>query len=461
MITSTGHQMRTRVRRMHMLGIGGAGMSGIAEVLLNLGYTVSGSDLSDGPVVQRLRELGATIYKGHARGQVGEADVVVKSTAISSENPELQEAMELGVPIIPRAEMLAELMRLKAGVAVAGTHGKTTTTSLLAGIFEEAGLDPTVIIGGRLNAYGSNARLGEGDYLIAEADESDGSFLCLFPLIAVVTNVDADHLDHYPNLEAIDAAFIQFMNQIPFYGRNVVCGDDPGVQRLLGRVKRPVLLYGFGLHNQLRAEVLECSDISRFRVLLDGKEVGEVRLHQPGRHNVLNALGAIGVALEAGIPLDTAFAGLEHFRGVGRRFERKGEKDGILVIDDYGHHPAEIRATLETARSCFPGRRLVLAFQPHRFTRTQALFGDFCKVFSTVDKLLLTEIYPASEAPIPGVSGQSLAQGIRQISNTDVTYCADFAAVLQALPDVLQPGDIFMTMGAGNIWTVGRDWLES
>ena len=452
--------MQNRIRNIHMVGIGGAGMSGIAEVLLNLGYRVYGSDVADSPTVRRLEKLGAEIYIGHGAENVADADVLVKSTAVREDNPELKAASEKGIPIIPRAEMLAELMRLKTGVAVAGTHGKTTTTSLLASIFDEAKLDPTVIIGGRLNAYGANARLGEGRYLIAEADESDGSFLCLFPIINVVTNVDLDHVDFYSNQEAIDQAFISFMNKVPFYGLNVVCGDDPGVRRILPEVKRRVITYGLGAGNTLRAVISSCADGSCFSVLSAGHELGEVRLGQPGRHNVLNALAAIGVALEAGIDAEVCLAGLSKFNGVGRRFERKGEREGVLVIDDYGHHPAEIEATLNTARECFPDRRLIVIFQPHRFTRTQALFGDFCRVFGQVDKLLLVEIYPASEAPIPGVSGESLAQGIRQVSSTDVTYFPSFEAVSEALPGILEPGDVLITLGAGNVWKIGQQYLD-
>ncbi|WP_273194437.1 UDP-N-acetylmuramate--L-alanine ligase [Oleidesulfovibrio alaskensis] len=443
-----------------MVGIGGTGMCGIAEVLLNLGFEVRGSDMNDSPSVRRLRRLGADIFIGHGAENVTDAQVLVKSTAVSMDNPEVQAAQEKGIPIIPRAEMLAELMRLRKGIAIAGTHGKTTTTSLTAAIFDEAGTDPTVIIGGRLNAYGSNARLGEGEFLLAEADESDGSFLCLSPVVNVVTNVDLDHVDFYHDQQAIDTAFINFMNKVPFYGMNVVCGDDAGVRRLLPQIKRPVLTYGFGPDNQLRAETVTCGETSRFRVLLHGEDLGEVNLVQPGRHNVLNALAAIGVGLETGIAADVCLRGLANFRGVGRRFERKGERGGVLVVDDYGHHPAEIAATLATARTCYPGRRLVVAFQPHRFSRTKALFGDFCKAFDNVDKLLLTEIYPASEAPIPGVSGQSLAQGIRQVSNTDVDYFQDFEAMRAALPETLRPGDLFLTLGAGSIWTVGQFYLD-
>lgn len=449
-----------KIRRIHMVGIGGSGMSGIAEVLLNLGYEVAGSDLSDGPVVRRLKNLGAEIFIGHGAQNVTDAQVLVRSSAVKDDNPEVIAARAKNIPIIPRAEMLAELMRLRTGIAIAGTHGKTTTTSLTAAIFDAAQTDPTVIIGGRLNAYGANARLGEGEYLIAEADESDGSFLCLLPIMTVVTNVDRDHMDFYADQQEIDDSFTQFMNSVPFYGTNVVCGDDPGVRRLLPKVKRPVITYGFGRENDIRAEVIACAEVSHFRIIVRGTDIGEVRLSQPGRHNILNALGAVGVSLEAGIEPAACLEGLSGFTGVGRRFERKGERNGVLVVDDYGHHPAEVAATIATARQCYPSRRLVVAFQPHRFSRTQALFGEFCKSFEGVDKLLLTEIYPASEAPIPGVSGQSLAQGIRQVSNTDVLYCQDFAAVSQALPDVLQSGDLFITLGAGNIWTVGQKYLD-
>lgn len=451
--------MRDKIKRIHMVGIGGSGMCGIAEVLLNLHYSVSGSDLSDSPTVRRLRDLGAEIHIGHSADNLQDAQVLVKSSAVRDDNPEIAAAALRNIPIIPRAEMLAELMRLKTGIAVAGTHGKTTTTSLTATIFDEAGLDPTVIIGGRLNAYGSNARLGAGNYLIAEADESDGSFLCLFSIINVVTNVDMDHLDHYPDRESIENTFVTFMNKIPFYGCNVVCGDDPGVRRVLARVNRPVVTYGFGESNVIRAVDVDCSEQSRFAVEVRGKRIGQVVLGQPGRHNVLNALAAIGVALQTGVAPEHCIAGLSHFNGVGRRFERKGERDGVLVVDDYGHHPAEIAATIATARQCYPDRRLIVAFQPHRFSRTKALFGEFCLAFKDVDRLLLTEIYPACEAPIPGVSGQSLAQGIRQVTSTEVTYCPTFDDIVALLPETLKSGDLFITMGAGTIYTVGTRYL--
>lgn len=450
-----------RIRKIHMVGIGGSGMSGIAEILHNLGYVVSGSDMAESTAVRHLRDLGINVAIGHTMHNLADVHVLVKSTAISDDNEEVVAARERGIPIIPRAEMLAELMRLRTGIAIAGTHGKTTTTSLTAHIFEEAGLDPTVVIGGRLNAYGANARLGAGQYLLAEADESDGSFLCLFPIMNVVTNVDMDHLDFYSDQEAIDKAFLSFMNKVPFYGINVICGDDPGLRRILPQVKRPVLTYGFGAGNDLVGEILELGEVSRFKIRLKGCPLGEVTLAQPGKHNILNALGAIGLAMQAQIPAEVCIRGLAKFTGVGRRFERKGLKNDVLVIDDYGHHPAEVRATLETARQSFPGRRLVVAFQPHRFSRTKALFGDFCQAFNQADELLLTEIYPASEAPIPGVSGQSLAQGIKQVSpDTNLHFFDNFDMMSEALSGILKPGDLFITIGAGNIWTVGQRWLD-
>ncbi len=451
--------MRNRLDTIYMVGIGGSGMCGIAEVLLNLGYSVHGSDMADSTVIAHLRSLGAVIHIGHSADHVGQVSVLVRSSAIADDNPELVAARARGIPVIPRAEMLAELMRLRTGIAIAGTHGKTTTTSLTAAIFDAAGLDPTVIIGGRFNAYGTNAHLGKGEYLIAEADESDGSFLCLLPIINVVTNVDRDHLDHYKDQQGIDEAFLQFMNKVPFYGANIVCGDDPGVRRLIAHVKRPVVTYGFEPGNDIRAEVLQCGEKNVFRVIIDGCDEGEVTLLHPGRHNILNALAAIGVARKEGVPPEICIEGLKRFSGVGRRFERKGERNGVLVIDDYGHHPTEIAATLDTLRRVYPGRRTVVAFQPHRFSRTQALFGELCTAFKDVDKLLLLEIYPASESPIPGVNSQNLAQGIRQISNTDVTCYHDITELVAALPDILKPGDILLTLGAGNITNAGPLFL--
>lgn len=451
--------MNKKFHKIHMIGIGGAGMSGIAEILLQQGYSVTGSDLAMTPAVERLIRLGAKVFLGHKPENVGDVQVVIRSSAITDDNPEILAARRGKIAIIPRAEMLAELMRLKQGVAVAGTHGKTTTTSLAASIFDAAGYDPTVIIGGRLNVYGANARLGEGKFLIAEADESDGSFLCLFPIINIVTNIDADHLDYYGDRDAIDRAFLQFMNQAPFYGLNVVCGDDPGARKLLRLVKRPLFTYGFEEGNDLRAVLLDSGAESRFEVWKSGKLLGEIHLPQPGRHNVLNALAAIGASLYADISFEDCARGLAGFRGVGRRFERKGERNGVTVVDDYGHHPAEIKATLACAREVFPGRRIVAAFQPHRFTRTRDHFGEFCKLFEAVDELLLTEIYPASEKPIPGVTSQNLALGIKQICATPVRYFEKLEHLQSGLEEILRPGDVLLTIGAGTITRVGPAWL--
>lgn len=452
--------MKIKIKNIHMVGIGGSGMSGIAEVLLNLGYKVTGSDLTKGERIQQLISMGAEVFLDHDKRNLGPAEVLVKSTAVGEDNPEVMEAKSRGIPVIPRAEMLAELMRLKTGIAVAGTHGKTTTTSLLGTVFKEAGYDPTVIIGGRLNTYGSNALMGQGEYLIAEADESDGSFLCLSPIMTLVTNVDADHMDYYPDLSAIEEAFIDFLNKIPFYGINVICGDDPQIQKIRPRIKRPLFSYGFNQGNDLRGEIVQTGLSSRFKVFYREDFWGEVKLNQPGKHNVLNALGVIGLSIQADIDKELIIKGLECFGGVGRRLEQKGHKDGVLVLDDYGHHPREIEVTLETLRSAYPEKRLLVAFQPHRFTRTQALFGDFCRSFNLADLLFLTEIYPASEDPIPGVNGLSLSQGIRQIGKINVRYCPDFGKIIQEIKKEAQPGDILLTLGAGSIWKVGQSFLQ-
>lgn len=453
--------MKNSIKHIHMVGIGGSGMSGIAEVLINQNYRVSGSDISENKAVLRLQSIGARICLGHDKAHVGQADVLVKSTAVGDENPEVLEARRRGIPVIPRAEMLAELMRLKTGLAVAGTHGKTTTTSLLGTVFIDAGYDPTVIIGGRLNSLGTHALLGQGEYLIAEADESDGSFLCLLPIMTLVTNVDGDHLDYYPDLQAIEDAFVRFLNQIPFYGANVVCGDDPGVQRLLPRVKRPVVTYGLEPGNDIRAEILELGMHSRFAVLLGDDPWGEVLLAQPGVHNVLNSLGVIALALQAGIPKAAILESLKQFTGVGRRMEKKGEAGTVPVVDDYGHHPTEIRTTLQAMRHVYPDKRLVVVFQPHRFSRTQALFGDFCRAFDEADLLLLMEVYPASEDPIPGINGAGLLQGIRQVSRVDSLFCPDAESCVQVLQERIRDGDVLLTLGAGSVWQVGERFLES
>lgn len=462
--------MNSKIRAIHMVGIGGSGMSGIAEVLLNLGYTVTGSDMSESKTVQHLKNLGAEIFLGHAEENVKNPQVVVRSTAIKDDNPEIIAAKKRNIPVIARAEMLAELMRLRYGIAIAGTHGKTTTTSLTASIFDAANEDATVIIGGLLNAYGTNAKLGKGNYLIAEADESDGSFLYLFPIINVVTNIDYDHIDHYGSQENIDNAFISFMNKVPFYGVNIVCGDDEGIQRILPHIKRPVITYGFGENNMLRAEVIDSGTTNKFKVFrkvtkknaqVEEEFWGEVSLNHPGKHNILNALAAIGVSIEAEIPQEACLKGLKEFTGVGRRFEFKGKINNITVIDDYGHHPTEIKMTIKCAKQAYPDSRIIMAFQPHRFSRTKALFGDFCSCFEGVDKLFLAEIYPASEKPIPGINSENLAHGIRQICpKLSVTTCTSNDEIVKELCRDLKMGDLVITQGAGNITNLAPKILE-
>lgn len=462
--------MNKKIRAIHMVGIGGSGMSGIAEVLLNLGYTVTGSDMSEGKTVQRLKSLGAEIFIGHAEENIKTPQVVVRSTAIKDDNPEIIAAKKRNIPVIARAEMLAELMRLRYGIAIAGTHGKTTTTSLTASIFDAANEDATVIIGGLLNAYGTNAKLGKGNYLIAEADESDGSFLYLFPIINVVTNIDYDHIDHYGNQENIDKAFISFMNKVPFYGVNIVCGDDEGIQRILPHVKRPVITYGFGENNVLRAEIIDSKLINRFKVYrkvakkngeVEEELWGEVSLNHPGKHNILNALAAIGVSIEAEIPQEACLKGLKDFTGVGRRFELKGKVNNITVVDDYGHHPTEIKMVIKCAKQAYPDSRILMAFQPHRFSRTEALFGDFCSCFEGVDKLFLAEIYPASEKPIPGINSENLAHGIRQICpKLSVVTCKNNDDIVKEICKDLKVGDLIITQGAGNITQLAPKILD-
>ncbi len=462
--------MNNKIRAIHMIGIGGSGMSGIAEVLLNLGYTVTGSDMSESKTVQHLKKLGAEIFIGHAEENVKNPQVVVRSTAVHDDNAEIAAAKKRNIPVIARAEMLAELMRLRYGIAIAGTHGKTTTTSLTASIFDEAEQDATVIIGGLLNAYGTNAKLGKGNYLIAEADESDGSFLSLFPIINVVTNIDYDHTDLYGNQENIDNSFISFMNKVPFYGVNIVCGDDEGIQRILPKVKRPVITYGFGANNKLRAEITGSGKTNHFKVYkkittanaqAEEKFWGEVSLNHPGKHNVLNALAAICVSIEADIPKEAILEGLKGFKGVGRRFELKGQVNNITVIDDYGHHPTEIKMTVNCAKQAYPNSRIIMAFQPHRFSRTEALFGDFCSCFEGVDKLFLSEIYAASEKPIPGINSASLAHGIRQICpNLSVATCNTNDEIIEKLCGEVREGDIVITQGAGNITALAPKILE-
>jgi UDP-N-acetylmuramate--alanine ligase len=450
-----------RIQHIHFVGIGGSGMSGIAEVLLNLGYTVSGSDQRLTGVTRHLASLGATVSEGHAPAHVEGANVVVTSTAVADDNPEVQEARRLGVPVIPRAEMLAELMRLKYGVAVAGSHGKTTATSMVALVLDRGGLDPTVVVGGRLGTLGSGARLGRGEYMVAEADESDRSFLKLSPTVAVVTNIDREHLDTYRDLTDIQETFLGFVNKVPFYGSAVLCLDDSALQDLLPRVERRVVTYGISPQASVSVRDLEIAPArSSYTATFDGEALGPVTLGVPGTHNVTNSLAAVAVGLDLDVSFDAIRAGLEAFTGVDRRFQERGEAGGVLVLDDYGHHPTEIRVTLETLRRRAGDRRTVVLFQPHRFTRTQALWDDFCRVFHQADRLLLTDIYPASEEPIPGIDAEGLARGIAERGHREVSFAGDLETATEQLAKEVREGDVVLTLGAGSVWTAGEELLR-
>ena len=436
----------------HFIGIGGIGMSGIAEILLNMGFQVSGSDLRRGPVTDRLAQLGASIYEGHDGQNVTGATVVVTSSAVSPNNPEVVAAHSLKIPVIQRAEMLAELMRLKYGIAVAGAHGKTTTTSMVASVLNAAHLDPTFVIGGRVNQAGTTARLGKGEYFVVEADESDRSFLMLAPVVAVVTTIDREHLDQYTSLADIQGAFIQFVNRVPFYGAAILCLDEPNVQAILPDVKRPIITYGTSSQADLVISDVKLEGLgSDFRLTFKGEDLGVFHLmHPPGIHNVRNAAAAAAVALYLNVPSDLIREGLAKFTGVGRRFDIKGIVNDIAVIDDYGHHPVEIRATLEAARVCKFNRTLVL-FQPHRFSRTQHLWDEFSRAFNQADILVLTDIYAASEAPIPGITSEALANAIREAGHKNVHYFRSMQDGIEFLLREARAGDAIMTIGAGNI----------
>jgi len=453
--------VRDRVKSVHFVGIGGAGMCGIAEVLHNQGYRVTGSDAREGTNTRRLQSLGVPVHIGHDTRLIGAADVVVISSAVSGDNPEVVAARAAKIPVIPRAEMLGELMRLSRGIAVAGTHGKTTTTSLIASCLAAGGLDPTFVIGGRLNSAGANARVGKGEYLVAEADESDASFLHLQPLIAVVTNIDADHMATYGgDFGRLKHAFVEFLHNLPFYGLAVLCLDDPSVAEIAPRVHKPVLTYGTRPGADLRACDIRADGLRmRFRVERAADPAFmEVTLNHPGRHNVLNALAAIAVASEVGVKREAICEALADFAGIDRRFQINGNiaVDGgeVTLVDDYGHHPREIAATVEAARAAWPGRRLVVAFQPHRYTRTHDLLDDFAAVLAEVDALLLTEVYAAGEPPISTADGRALARAIRARGKVDPVFVADVQALPEMLKDVLQPNDVLLTLGAGNIGQV-------
>jgi UDP-N-acetylmuramate--alanine ligase len=462
--------MKHAVRHIHFVGIGGVGMSGIAEVLFNLGYTISGSDLAESATVKRLSGLGIQTYVGHSAAHVVGADAVVTSTAVQADNPEVLTAREKRIPVVPRALMLAELMRLKSGIAIAGTHGKTTTTSLVASVLAEAGLDPTFVIGGRLNSAGANARLGQGDYIVVEADESDASFLNLSPVMAVVTNIDADHMETYGHdFSRLKQAFVDFLHRMPFYGTAILCTDDPAVREIVPQVTCPITSYGFDEDAEVRAiDVRAVEGQMHFTVLRRNGVVlpdMDVVLNLPGRHNVLNALSAIAVAVELNVPDAAVQKALAEFKGVGRRFQRYGEvraRDGgmFTLVDDYGHHPVEMAATLAAARGAFPERRLVLAFQPHRYTRTRDCFEDFIKVIALADAVLLSEVYGAGEAPIVAADGRSLARALRVAGRIEPVFVDQIVDMAQAILDNARDGDVVLCMGAGSIAAVPAKVLD-
>jgi UDP-N-acetylmuramate--alanine ligase len=460
--------MFAKIQQIHFVGIGGIGMSGIAEVLLNLGYRVSGSDLKSSAVTQRLAGLGAAVFEGHRAENISGAEVVVTSSAIAGGNSEVVEAHRLHVPVIQRAEMLAELMRLKYGIAIAGMHGKTTTTSMVAAVLAGGGLDPTVVVGGRVDAMGSNARLGKSQYLVAEADESDRSFLKLSPILSVVTNIDREHMDCYRNMRDVKKTFLEFMDRVPFYGVVVVCNDDPALRRMLPQAQRRTVTYGtkrgsdFWIkpeENGAKAPAFDPQPLRRFRVIYRKKDLGEFTLHVPGVHNILNATAAIAVGVGLDIDVEAIRAGLDQFRGVDRRFQLRGRAAGVSVIDDYGHHPTEIRATLAAAREC-GFRKVQVVFQPHRYTRTRDLMEDFTTAFGDADSLFVLDIYAASEALIEGMSGEALARAIRDKGGVRAEYVGSFADGVSAVTAAAQEGDMILTLGAGSVSQVGPMILE-
>ncbi len=459
--------MKHAIRHIHFVGIGGAGMSGIAEVLINLGYTVSGSDMADGASVQRLRSLGAQVAIGHDAAHIAGAEVIVTSTAVKGDNPEVLAAHERLVPVVPRAVMLAELMRMKTGIAIAGTHGKTTTTSLVASVLAAGGLDPTFVIGGRLNSAGTNAKLGAGETIVVEADESDASFLNLLPMMAAVTNIDADHMDTYGHdFNKLLQAFVDFLHRMPFYGAAVVCIDDPHVRQLLPRIARPIVSYGVSEDAKVRALDIQAND-GQMRFTVQRAEHADlsVTLNLPGHHNVLNALAAIAIATELDVADAAIVQALSEFKGVGRRFQRYGEVDlpqggQATVVDDYGHHPVEMAATLAAARGAFPGRRLVLAFQPHRYTRTRDCFEDFVQVLGRTDALLLAEVYAAGETPIPAADARALAHALRVNASVDPVFVPDIQDMAAHALKHAQDGDVILCMGAGSIGQVAGQIVQ-
>ena len=453
---------KKKTKHIHFVGIGGIGMSGIAEVLLNLGYRVSGSDLRESDITRRLSKMGGGIFRGHKAEWIEGADVVVTSTAVSRDNPEVTFAHEQHIPVIPRAEMLAELMRLKKfGIAIAGSHGKTSTTSMVGWVLAQAGLDPTVIIGGRVNAFGTNAKLGEGEFLVAEADESDGSFLRLSPVIEVVTNIDLEHLDYYRDLDEIKETFLKFIGKIPFYGAAIVCIDDPNVAEILQHIDKRIITYGLTAQAEVHAKGIESAGFkSSFDVYREDELLGRMTISQPGMHSVYNSLAAVCVGLELDISFQQIAEAMASFTGVHRRVEIKGEKQGVTVVDDYGHHPTEVRATLAAMRSAWPERRLVVLFQPHRYSRTQGLFKEFCTAFHEAEVLVMTDIYAASEEPIEGITGETLLEGTRQHGQRQTHFVPKVEDLPAEVIPLLKKGDVLLTLGAGNILQAGEVILE-
>jgi UDP-N-acetylmuramate--alanine ligase len=452
--------MFKQIKHIHFVGIGGIGMSGIAEVLLNLGYKVSGSDLSLTETTERLQQLGATVYQGHSETHLADVDVVVISSAVRSHNPEVTAARSRAIPVIPRAEMLAELMRLKYGIAVAGAHGKTTTTSLIATVLDKGGINPTIVIGGKLNTVNTNAILGTGEFMVVEADESDGSFLKLSPTIAVITNIDPEHLDYYKNINEIKRAFIQFANKVPFYGLTILCLDNEHVQDIIPSLEKRYLTYGLTPQADLQAREIAVKGLAMiFKAFYHHRELGTVELKMPGIHNVYNALAAIATGVELNLDFLVIKKALETFEGVQRRFQIKGEHHQITVIDDYGHHPTEIKATLSAAKSIWP-QRLIVAFQPHRYSRTRDLYKEFLSAFNHADILLITDIYPAGEDPLPGVHAETLLQGIKQHGHKHVYYHPQKDKLVDHLLELVKPGDVVITLGAGDIWKAGTQLLN-
>ena len=452
--------MYKKIKHIHFVGIGGIGMSGIAEVLLNLGYKVSGSDIQESEITGRLSRLGCIVNYGHSKDRLRDVDVVVTSSAISPENPEVIEANEHLIPVIPRAEMLAELMRMKYGIAVSGTHGKTTTTSMMATVLAHGGIDPTVIIGGRLNSIDTNAKLGQGEYLIAEADESDGSFLKLSPTIAVVTNIDREHMDYYRDMEEVKNAYLDFLNKIPFYGLAIICLDHKNIQSLIPKIKKRYVTYGLTSQADIQAKDLAfIKGKTTFKVLHQGRILGKIDLQMPGIHNVYNSLAAIAAALELDLDFKHIQEGLDQFSGIQRRFQIKGECNNILIIDDYAHHPMEIKATLSAAKDGW-GRRVVAVFQPHRFTRTEDLYEEFLTAFYQADLLVITEIYPAGEDPIPGVNARTLFNGIKEHGHKNLLFIPDKERIASHLVEILKEGDMLITLGAGDIYKTGDELIE-